>query len=275
MFGTEDRVSDPSKKVQANSTTIAFVTFSGNDIKDLYVHEKSTAVASEADALPPVPSTAAYAHDKKVESESEPPKVPAADVDQADKRKSRNNVQNNSKQKDVKVEGTAGTGAHLLNMREKKGSEASKNIEVSGEFDFEAGLNIFKKEEVLAKVAKEKEGAEIAAKEVKYVKDDFFDSLSGGLNDRKEGNRLTHSQERVLNQDTFGAVALQSNYRRGGGGGYRGGGGGGGRGGRGGGGRGYGGRNNNNYNNNNNNGGGRGRGRRPQNNIQQPAPASG
>lgn len=273
-MGTEDRVSDPSKKVLPTPISIAFVTFSGNDIKDLYVHEKSTVTASEVDALPPVPPSTAIANDKKVESESEPPKVPVSDVDQADKRKSRNNVQNNSK-KDVKAEGTAGTGAHLLNMREKRGSEASKNIEVSGEFDFEAGLNIFKKEEVLAKVAKEKESAEIAVKEVKYVKDDFFDSLSGGLNDRKEGNRLTHSQERVLNQDTFGAVALQSNYRRGGG--YRGGGGGGGRGGRGGGGRGYGGRNsNNNYNNNNSGGGGgRGRGRRPQNNIQQPAPASG
>jgi hypothetical protein len=219
-----------------------------------------------------VPPTSTISNDKKNESTSEPPKVPVSDVDQAEKRRSKNNAQNNVK-KDTKAEGTAGTGAHLLNMREKKGSEASKNIEVSGEFDFEAGLNIFKKDEVLAKVAKEKEGAEIAAKEVKYVKDDFFDSLSGGLNDRKEGSRLTHSQERVLNQDTFGAVALQSNYRRGGGGGYRGGGGGGGgRGGRGGG-RGYGGRNNN-YNNNNN-GGGRGRGRRPQNNIQQPAPTSG
>ena len=217
-----------------------------------------------------MPPTSTISNDKKNESTSEPPKVPVSDVDQAEKRRSKNNAQNNVK-KDTKAEGTAGTGAHLLNMREKKGSEASKNIEVSGEFDFEAGLNIFKKDEVLAKVAKEKEGAEIAAKEVKYVKDDFFDSLSGGLNDRKEGSRLTHSQERVLNQDTFGAVALQSNYRRGGGGGYRGGGGGG-RGGRGGG-RGYGGRNNN-YNNNNN-GGGRGRGRRPQNNIQQPAPTSG
>ncbi len=111
-------------------------------------------------------------------------------------------------------------------------------------FDFEAGLNVFKKDEVLAKVATE-DVAE-AIKETKYKKDDFFDMLSSDRSQREEGKdtRMTPSQERNLNQDTFGAIALQ------GGGGYRrhygrGGGGGGGRGG------------NNNYGR----GGGRGRGR--------------
>lgn len=270
---------------------IAFVTFSGNDIKDLYVHEKTAASSENVESLPSVPP--ANANDKKDQSVYQPPKPPV-EGDQNDKRKNRSNTQNaNSKRETNKVEGTAGTGAHLLSLREKKGADSSQSIQVSGEFDFQAGLNIFKKEEVLAKVAKEKEGAEIALNEVKYKKDDFFDSLSCSLTDRQEGvnNRLTHSQERILNQDTFGAVALQSNnnYRRGGGGGYRGGGGDNSGGGRGrGGGRGYGGRNhyNNNYNNsNNNNGGGRGSGRgrgrgryqnNNNNNNQQPsAPISG
>jgi hypothetical protein len=78
---------------------------------------------------------------------------------------------------------------------------------------------------------------------VKYKKDDFFDMLSTDRQSREEGQaaRLTGAQERSLNQDTFGAIALQggggyrrNNYNRGGG---------------------------NGYNNNNNNGGGRGYGR--------------
>lgn len=125
---------------------------------------------------------------------------------------------------------TAGTGAHLLRMREKKIDSAggAKSEEAQGEFDFEAGLSSFNKEEV----AKSETTVKV---ETKYVKDDFFDSLSCEILDRAEGRqtRMNSRDERALNQDTFGAIALQGpSYRRGG---YRGGG-------RGGGGRGRGGR---------------------------------
>lgn len=100
-------------------------------------------------------------------------------------------------------------------MRERKGDSAqSGKPETNGEFDFQAGLNIFKKDEVLAKVATETEEDAAAHK---YKKDDFFDTLSCDLVERMEGrnSRMTAAQERVLNQDTFGAIALQSNnYRR-------------------------------------------------------------
>lgn len=80
-----------------------------------------------------------------------------------------------------------------------------------------------------------------------YTKDDFFDSISSDVLDKKNGidNRLRGSAERNLNTETFGAVSL-GNGRRGGrrnrrGGGYGGRGGGRGRGdGRGRGGRGRG-----------------------------------
>jgi protein LSM14 len=101
-------------------------------------------------------------------------------------------------------------------------------VYLTGEFDFAAGLSHFNKNEVLASVATEgkKENA-------KYVKDDFFDSLSCDVLDRAEGRttRLNNQEERALNSDTFGAIAVQSNFRRGfrgGRGGGRGGGGGGG-----------------------------------------------
>ena len=59
-----------------------------------------------------------------------------------------------------------------------------------------------------------------------YSKDNFFDSISSDVLDKKNGidNRLRGSEERNLNTETFGAVSL-GNGRRGGrrnrrGGGY-------------------------------------------------------
>jgi len=154
----------------------------------------------------------------------------------------------NSQQRDSRTSssGGAGTGAHLLRLKERKERGAENTTTErssgsgSGEFDFTAGLSMFKKDDVFAVVATEADRS--SSIEVKYKKDDFFDSLSCDLTDRKEGRntRMSAAEERVLNQDTFGAIALQStgNYRRNfrGGGGYagRGGGRGRGRGGRGG-----------------------------------------
>lgn len=150
----------------------------------------------------------------------------------------------------------AGTGSHLLKMREKRGhnTNSANPTTDKSEFDFQEGLSHFKKDEVFAEV-EEKPVVQ------KYVKDDFFDNISNdaaGLEDARK-HRLTAGEERQLNQDTFGAIALTS-YRG------RGGRGRGGRGGRGYGGRGRGRGGNNNYNNNNNNSnnnnnGGRGGGR--------------
>lgn len=263
-LGTEDRIADPAKKIPSNPAIIPFVTFPGEEIKDLYVHEEAAKAA--ATSLPDPPK---QTNDSKTNKQSndkkniyQPPKPPSGTETNEKGKKQYNNAHSHQNKSNIssttttvrrenKSDGVgAGTGAHLLKMRERRGNDgsAAAPLATTGEFDFEAGLNVFKKDEVLAKVASEKE----EVKEVKYKKDDFFDSISCDLLDRQEGikNRLTPGEERVLNQDTFGAVALQNNnYRRN----FRGGG-------RGGGGGRY-------YNNNNNggryynNGGGRGRGR--------------
>lgn len=136
-----------------------------------------------------------------------------------------------------------GTGEHLMRLKFKGNANPSVEDVKKEEFNFQAGLSTFNKEEVLAKVAQES----ASDAKNKYVKDDFFDSLSCDVLDREDGRRtrLNAHEERALNQDTFGAIALQSNYRRN----YRGGGGRG----EGGRGRGRGGRGRG--------GGGRGRGR--------------
>ena len=158
-----------------------------------------------------------------------------------------------------------GTGAHLLHLRERTNNAAGGNSSVSlekteGAFDFEGGLTSFKKEEVLAEVASEQSG--VVQPDSCYKKDNFFDMLSStSLDDQTGGrrDRMSAGEERVLNQDTFGAIALQQSSRHRYGGRGRGGGRGGGRGRGGGKGQGQGrggGYKNNNYNNrhyNNNN----------------------
>eukprot|EP01038_Epipyxis_sp_PR26KG_P007338 gene7338-10004_t len=129
---------------------------------------------------------------------------------------------------------SAGTGEHLLKLKERRSgnpndSTAGGNSASTGEFDFTVGLNIFNKQEVLAKVAAD------VNEQSKYKKEDFFDSFSAPVADKSNNAQKEHS----LNQDTFGAIALQGKYR-----GY------GGRG-RGRGGRGRGGGGGRHYNNNN------------------------
>lgn len=98
-----------------------------------------------------------------------------------------------------------------------------------------------------------------------YQKSSFFDTISCDALDRLEGHkgRITASEERKLNTETFGAVGLNS--RRGFRGGRGGGGRGGSRGGNGGGGRGRRGGNGGYRNGNGGNWGNGGRGGRGQN----------
>lgn len=247
-LGTEGRVTDESKKIPSNPTVIPFVTFPGQEIKDLYVHEN------------PEPAPTQQAASRKTESsrpnnrQQNPPKSQNS-YDQHDNRNNNRNNNNGRQQPHQQTHNNnqgqgnrpqqsqapqqqkkeqqaprqqhheprtsnAGTGAHLLHLREKRGDAAGAvdKQDTATVFDFEAGLNIFKKDEVLAKVATDDVVA--AVKETKYKKDDFFDMLSTDRSAREEGQsqqaRMTASQERSLNQDTFGAIALQ-----GGGGGYR------------------------------------------------------
>lgn len=231
-FGTEDRVTDPSKKVQATpDKIIAFVNFPGSEIKDLMVHEQPTpAPAPDAKSKPASKSK----QQKPPPAAAPPPAATAPPPAAAPPPAPEQGSAQGSAPTSAPHRGTAGTGAHLMRMKVRKGADSGESIATGTTFDFSAGLNLFKKQEEMQKVEQEK------TKDVaKYQKDDFFDTMSCDLTDRQEGikSRLTYSEERTLNQDTFGAIALQNNnYRRGnyrggrGGRGYRGRGRGGGRG---------------------------------------------
>ncbi|TMW64623.1 hypothetical protein Poli38472_011503 [Pythium oligandrum] len=146
-----------------------------------------------------------------------------------------------------------GMGDHLLKRRERRvpGGGDPTSVTSGNDFNFENGLNDFDKEEEFNKLSLDDNKAKGS-----YQKSSFFDTISCDALDRLEGKqgRITASEERKLNTETFGAVGLNNRRsfrggRGGGRGGGRRGGGGGGRGGRGG--------NNNRNGSWNRNGGGR------------------
>lgn len=74
-MGTEDRISDPSKKVPPSDKVTPFVTFPGNEIKDLFVHDQQPEPAPPAVAAPvPVASKPPPAPSHPATKAAEPPK---------------------------------------------------------------------------------------------------------------------------------------------------------------------------------------------------------
>lgn len=229
-LGTEDRNS--AAPVPADDTILPFVSFPGAEIKDLYVHEANEPPAvpepaPESAPMPPAPPanarTAPKASAPKAETKSAP-KPPAPEQEKKRSENSRPTANNRQPRSH------AGTGEHLLRLREKRAGGGDMDKDTS-EFDFASGLSAFNKNEVLAHIAEESP-AETATGQ--YNKDNFFDTLSCDVLEAEAGRRtrMTSYEERKLNQDTFGATALQNihYHRHRGGRGYRGRGRGGGRG---------------------------------------------
>jgi hypothetical protein len=206
-YGTENRPTP--KAVAGTSALIPFVSFPGNEIKDLFVHEEIR------EELPAPPINSKHQSDNKQQNrslKSEPQK-------QKPLPKPRNFNPPPAPTTSV------GTGEHLLRLKERTVGTSTSAIESPvGEFDFESALTSFKKQEVLAEVAEEANTNGTLSGQ--YIKDNFFDTLSSSVDPEiSRKGRLTAGEERVLNQDTFGAIALQQNHaRRGGHRGGRGGG---------------------------------------------------
>lgn len=229
-LGTEDRNS--AAPVPADDTILPFVSFPGAEIKDLYVHEANEppaapeAVAESAPMPPAPPANTKPAPKAAPKTETKPAPRTASEQPQKRSENTRPAANNNRQPRSH-----AGTGEHLLHLREKRAGGGDMDKDTS-EFDFASGLSAFNKNEVLAHIAEENPADTTTGQ---YNKDNFFDTLSCDVLEAEAGRRtrMTSYEERKLNQDTFGATALQSmNYHRNhrGGRGYRGRGRGGGRG---------------------------------------------
>mmetsp|Transcript_24804 Transcript_24804/g.57804 ORF Transcript_24804/g.57804 Transcript_24804/m.57804 type:complete len:358 (-) Transcript_24804:1484-2557(-) len=171
--------------------------------------EPSAVVQPEKEVpIPPEPVSSAEVQEPAAEKEGKADE-PRQNHNRSGKKQTRPRRNNPSAQ--------VGTGASLLNRKER-GAVESANVETpAADFDFAANLANFEKE-------KEEDVPEPSA----YERDDFFDSISCDALDREAGidNRLRGAEERNRNTETFGAVALNGQRRnrryRGGGGGGRG-----------------------------------------------------
>lgn len=241
--GTEDRVLG-DKRVLPNPQILPLVSFPGREIKDLYVHDKNEAVASKNIPEPSssnLPTSSANTNNntnnntstkgksdnnKKIVSNTAIASQPVAvakpvSATAVAKPVSATTVAKPVSATTVTASSTSsihndgskrperGTGDYLKNLR-VKGKSSDDAAANSSVFDFQAGLNAFNKEDVLNKLDKSEEKPVVN----KYVKDDFFDSLSCDILDQEAGRktRLNGYEERNLNKDTFGATAVQSNY---------------------------------------------------------------
>mmetsp|Transcript_25560 Transcript_25560/g.42846 ORF Transcript_25560/g.42846 Transcript_25560/m.42846 type:complete len:234 (-) Transcript_25560:397-1098(-) len=190
-LGTEDRVTDPAKMVPANASIIPFVTFPGGEIKDLIVHDPTPAPAPSAPVKEAPPKAPQQQRQQRNSAQQQQQQTRAPNqqrnnrtADHGGNQQKRSTGENAA----VNTNGTAvanreprnaasgaGTGAYLSKLREKKSNDGTSGTvptaNTASEFDFSAGLNMFKKDDVLAKVADENEGDAVATK---YVKDDFF-----------------------------------------------------------------------------------------------------
>jgi protein LSM14 len=290
-LGTEDR--HASRVVAPSPQILAFVSFPGQEIKDLYVHESVIPEQPVVEVVntppPPTPAPAPTPKASSIETSIAPPMPPLIKQEQASvvapqskeriengagrgrgefgnrggrggrgresreytpsgrggegirgpesgRGRGRGNAGRGAVQPSVSdppketTQGwksppnsikppptsSAGTGEHLLRMKERKVDKGIPGVDTGTEFDFQASITGYNKEVVVAELP-----AEMNDKIKVYKKDDFFDSLSSDNSDRLAGQRIGMSfhVERSLNQDTFGAIALQStNYRRGRGG---------------------------------------------------------
>jgi protein LSM14 len=122
-----------------------------------------------------------------------------------------------------------GTGASLLKRTARGAVNGGASETPKNDFDFQSNLQDFEKEDAEDDEAGDNQDT---AGVGSYEKDDFFDSISCDALDKEQGidKRIRGAQERNLNTETFGAVALNSQRRRKGRGGGRGRGRGGGRG---------------------------------------------
>jgi len=224
-MGTEDRVQDKSKQVPPSKQIVPFVSFPGQEIKDLFVHEVNPEPAPPAAPASSL-STSSNATTTPLQSQATaavpvatPVTAQPANTSENSKPQAENQSSSNKYNSPRAGRGggrgggtsAVGTGEHLLKMWEKRsGPKGPEKPEVTAEFDITGALAGFDKATVLAEVASSSIGGSVV-EAAKYSKNDFFDNLSCDLSEGRQ-QRLNYQQERQLNQDTFGAIALQSNY---------------------------------------------------------------
>jgi hypothetical protein len=156
-YGTEDR--EAEKSVAASETVLAFVSFPGNEIKDLYVHEpgqEAVDKSSDSQNLSNPPKSGTNPPVPPSQSKSRNEQKPYQRTDQGGGRGGRGGGSGRTGDRRAGGGGgrggapaaAAGTGEHLLRLRERTGQNGQASgpapMKPEGEFDFQTGLTSFK-----------------------------------------------------------------------------------------------------------------------------------
>uniref|UniRef100_A0A7S3L9Q7 DFDF domain-containing protein n=1 Tax=Amphora coffeiformis TaxID=265554 RepID=A0A7S3L9Q7_9STRA len=249
-FGTEGRPAP--QEVAPSNDMHPFLLFRGQDITDLHVHEEGTTEGGGAETAAPAPPVVTPPPPPTPKGTAAADTTTATAKQENDKGRGGGRGRGGRGNQNRRPRAAPGTGASLLH-RPTRGGDAQQQQNISqkdADFDFQSNLEQFQQDDENDGHHGDEEEDEAGDEPpASYEKDDFFDSISCEATDRQSGvdNRLRGRQERDLNTETFGAVALSQSRRRGGRGRGGRGGRGGGRGGRGGRGRGRGGRGRGNF----------------------------
>ena len=210
-FGTEGREEDGSTLVPPQKTIHPYLVFRGCDIKDLHVHEtleeepveiKKEPELPEKDLrLPPVVSTP---------PDVLPEALPAQPITTTTT-KIAQRVKKSQRPRTSNTMSHIGTGASLLHRKERGAvTTGLPSPTPQDDFDFQSNLQHFGRDD------NDDDGGDDEEDMAAYAKKDFFDSISCDATDKQNGvhNRLRGNTERMLNTETFGAIALNSQRRR-------------------------------------------------------------
>jgi protein LSM14 len=130
----------------------------------------------------------------------------------------RHNNNNNYQQR--KRGPAPGTGASLLNRKARGVVEHDEDTDLKSDFDFQANLEHMgsnsSTQDDYPEEEEQPQQAETTPATAYDKETDFFDTISCDAIDKRDGkdNRLKGKQERQMNTETFGAVALDNTHNR-------------------------------------------------------------
>lgn len=197
IFGTEDRVTDPSKWILPRPEIYPKIELNGDSVKSLNILE------SNVNEITPILLPGMYQHQFNVPNLNNLSNITTGNINNSIPEIKQSNEM---PKEELKEESKEKSKEESKEQPKEINQSKSTNIDLTKEFDFT---------ENNAKFEKEADKPTLDAGVSYNKKSSFFDDLSSSVTDNKN-DRMTWSEEKTLNEDTFGQASLNNNRNRGG-----------------------------------------------------------